>query len=340
MCAGLSAFEQVSSAPLYLTCWETNAQMKLTRRNNTIKGSDGTTVGYRQYKMERDRVAFLIFVAPALIAFILIMLWPMINMFYLSTMDWRGLVKPKIYVGLANFIRMTRDRHFLRALTNTGIHTLISLPGVILPAYMLGFFLSQRPRGYRFLRLVFFSPAMISVTAIAMMFVSVYLPEGILNTILRGVGLGNLARPWLGNTSTVLYAIIAIDFFGGLGYYAVLFSAALTGVSSDLYEAAYLDGAGRWTVMWRVGFPLILDFIGVCLMLHLIWILVGAAQNVLLLTQGGPGDYSLTLGYYLYSQAFKSYQLGYSQAIGVVIFVIGAVGLLLIRKVTQRDYQM
>jgi multiple sugar transport system permease protein len=225
-------------------------------------------------------------------------------------------------------------------LTNTGIHILISMPGVMLLAFMLGFFLSQRPPGYRALRLVFFSPAMISVTAIAMMFVGVYLPDGILNTLLRSVGLDILTRPWLGTSSTVLYAIIAIDFFGGIGYYAVLFSAALISIPSDIYEAAYLDGAGKWTVMWRIGFPLILDFIGVCLMLHLIWILMGAAQNVLLLTQGGPGDYSLTIGYYLYSQAFKSYQLGYSQAIGVVIFVVGVTGMLLIRKITHREYQM
>ena len=92
--------------------------------------------------------------------------------------------------------------------------------------------------------------------------------------------------------------------------------------------------------MWRIGFPLILDFFGVVAMLHLIWILMGASQNVLLLTQGGPGDYSLTLGYYLYSQAFKSNQLGYSQAIGVVIFIFGVTGMLLIRNLTQRDYQM
>jgi multiple sugar transport system permease protein len=295
--------------------------------------------GYHRRKAARDRRAFLIFVAPAILAFVLMMLWPLISMFYLSLVEWQGLVKPKTFVGLDNFFRLAGDRHFHRALLNTGIHILVSMPGVMLPAFVLGFFLNQRRRGYRLMRIIFFSPAMISVTAIAMMFVGVYLPEGILNTLLSAAGLDSWTRPWLGNSSTVLLAIIAIDLYGGIGYYAVLFSAALTGVSSDLYESALLDGAGHWTTMWRIGFPLILPFFGVASMLHLLWILMGAAQNVLLLTQGGPGDYSLTLGYYLYQQAFKSYQLGYSQTIGVAIFVIGVTGMLLIRKATHRNYQ-
>jgi len=296
-------------------------------------------VSYHQRKRARDRRAFLLFVAPALIAFAILMLWPLLNMFYLSLVKWQGLVKPKTFVGLANFSKLLGDRHFLRALMNTGIHLLVSMPGVMLPAFMLGFFMSQRPRGFRLLRTIFFSPAMISVTAIAMLFVGVYLPDGILNTFLRAVGLDSWTRIWLGNRSTVLGAIIAIDFFGGIGYYAVLFSAALSSIPSELYESAQLDGAGQWTVMWRMAFPLILDFFGVASMLHLIWILMGAAQNVLLLTRGGPGDYSLTLGYYMYEQAFVNNQFGYSQAVGVVIFVIGVLGTLLIRWATHRNYQ-
>jgi multiple sugar transport system permease protein len=294
--------------------------------------------GYHQRKRARDRRAFLLLVAPAVLAFALMMLWPLGNMFYLSLVRWQGLIKPKTFVGLANFSRLIGDRHFHRALANTGIHILVSMPGVMLPGFMLGFFLSQRRPGYRLLRTIFFAPAMISVTAIAMMFVGVYLPDGIINTLLRAAGLDGLTQSWLANRSTVLAAIIAIDLYGGIGYYAVLFFAALSSVPTDLYESALLDGAGHWTVMWRIGFPLILDFFGVAAMLHLLWILLGASQNVLLLTRGGPGDYSLTLGYYLYEQAFSANQLGYSQAIGVAVFVIGVTGILLIRRATRHTY--
>lgn len=295
---------------------------------------------YHRRKQVRDRRAFLLFVAPAVLAFSLMLLWPLGNLFYLSLTRWHGLLKPKVFVGLANFLRLASDRHFLRALANTGIHLAISMPGVMLPAYMFGFFLNQRRPGYRLLRTIFFAPAMISVTGLAMMFVGVYLPDGIINTLLRAAGLGGWSTAWLGNRSTVLLAIIAIDLYSGIGYYAVLFFAALSSISPELYESARLDGAGQWTIMWRIYFPLVLDFFGVATMLHLLWILLGAGQRVLLLTRGGPGDYSLTLGYYLYEQAFKSYQLGYSQAVGVVIFVIGVAGMLLIRRATSRDYQV
>jgi multiple sugar transport system permease protein len=294
--------------------------------------------GYHLRKTVRDRRAFLLFVAPAVFFFALLMLWPLGNMFFLSLVKWRGLVKPKTFVGLANFSRLIADRHIHRALLNTGIHLLVSMPGVMIPGFMLGFFLSLRRPGYRLLRTIYFAPAIVSVTALAMMFVGVYLPDGILNTFLRAVGLDNWTRVWLGNRSTVLLAIIAIDLYSGIGYYAVLFSAALSGVPAELYESARLDGAGQWTIMWRIAFPLILGFFGVVTMLHLMWILLGAAQRVLLLTGGGPGDYSLTLGYYMYEQAFSAYQLGYSQAIAVAIFFIGIAGMLIIRLATHRDY--
>ena len=90
--------------------------------------------------------------------------------------------------------------------------------------------------------------------------------------------------------------------------------------------------------MWKIAFPYDLDFIGVSTVLHFLWLLLGSAQNILLLTRGGPGTYSLTLGYFLYELAFVGKRLGYSQAVGVVIFIIGMAGLLIIRKLTQKNY--
>jgi multiple sugar transport system permease protein len=260
------------------------------------------------------------------------MIWPLFNMFYISTQRWYGLLKPREFTGLANYARMLHDPHFLNALRNTGIHLLTALPGVMIPAFMLGFFLSLRRPGYRFLRLIFFSPAMLSAVALALTFLGVYMPDGILNSVLRFVGLDSFTRLWLGDRSTVLGAIIALDFWAGIGFYAVLFFAVLSNMPGEVYEAALLDGASLWTVMWRIAFPLSKGFFGVATMLHFLWILLGASQNVLILTKGGPGDYSLTLGYYLYDQAFITKRLGYSQAIGVFIFFVGLLGLYIIRR--------
>jgi ABC-type sugar transport system permease subunit len=290
-------------------------------------------VGYYTRQRSLNRRAFLFFVAPALLWFMLWMLWPLANMFYISTLQWDRLVEPGKFINFANYVRMFRDPHFHHALRNTAIHELAALPGAMIPAYALGFFLSLRRPGYRILRIIFFSPAMISVAALAVMFYGVYMPDGILNSILHFSGLSFLTRNWLADTSTVLGAIIFLDIWAGIGFYAVLFFAALSNNPVELYEAARLDGASLWTIMWRIAFPLTRGFFGVAMMLHFLWILLGAAQNVLILTRGGPGDYSLTLGYYLYDQAFLTQRLGYSQAIGVFTFFVGIVGLVIIRRV-------
>lgn len=292
----------------------------------------GDDEGYYTHLSTRNLRAFFLFTAPALFWFALWMLWPLGNMFYLSTLKWDRLVQPGEFIGLANYARMFHDPHFFNGLRNTSIHLAVALPGVMIPAYMLGFFLSLRPLGYRLLRVIFFSPAMISVAALAVMFYGVYMPNGILNAILNTLGLGALARPWLADPATVLGAIIFLDIWAGIGFYTVLFFAALSNMPVELIEAARLDGASLWTIMWRITFPIVRGFFGVATMLHFLWILLGAAQNVLILTRGGPGDHSLTLGYYLYDQAFLTQRLGYSQAIGVFVFVVGIIGLLIIRR--------
>lgn len=286
------------------------------------------------------RLVFWVLVGPAFILFAVLMLWPLINMFYVSTLDWRGIVKPSTFAGLKNYARLFGRRQFYDALKNTGIHILFALPGVVFPGFMLGYFLSQRRPGYRILRTIYFSPVILSRPAAAMLFLGIYLPDGILNTMLRSVGLESWTRIWLADMSTSLGAIIAIDFWGGIGFYAVLFFAVLSNVPHELYEAARLDGAGYWTMMWRIAFPVSLDFFGIAMVLHFTWLLLGAAQNVLLLTEGGPGTSSLTLGFYLYEQAFQTRMLGYSQAIGVFIFFIGIVGMFVIRRLTYRNYNM
>ena len=177
---------------------------------------------------------------------------------------------------------------------------------------------------------------MLSVAAINLLFVGIYLPEGILNTLLTWAGLDSLTRVWLANPKTALGALIAIDIWGNIGFFAVMFFAALSGLPEELLEAARLDGANAWDLIWRIAFPLTLDFFGVAMVLLFLWLTYGSAQNVLILTRGAPGNLTFTLGFMLYEQAFSSKHLGYSQAIAVFLFVVGLVGILIIRRVTRR----
>jgi multiple sugar transport system permease protein len=294
-----------------------------------------SNVDYGRRIARRRRATFLFLVAPALSWFLAFMLWPLLNMFYISTTSWNALNMPKKFIFLDNYVRMIHDPKMVTASHNTGIYLLVGILGVVPFAFMLGFFLSLRRPGYRVYRTLFFAPAMLSVAALAMIFLGLYRPDGMLNTFLNSVGLSGLTRVWLGNKATALGALIAIDIWGGIGFYSVLFFAALSNLPEELYEAATLDGAGYWTIMWKIAFPLMLDFIGLVVILQFLGILSGAAYMILL-TGGGPGTATFTLGYYLYDQAFLSHRLGYSQTIGVLIFFIGIVVIALIRRTTTR----
>lgn len=288
---------------------------------------------------QKNQLAFWVLVLPALALFCMMMAWPLINMFRVSMLDWRGIVKPSTFTGLDNYGRMFTNARFYTALKNTVVHIGITLPFTIVPAFMLGTFLSKKKFGYRVLRTIFFTPSMLAAPALALMFLGLYLPDGIINYLLRSAGLENLTRIWLANQRTSLGAIIIVDLWAGIGFYSVLFYTAISSISNEVYEAARIDGASEWTIMWKIIFPIILNFIGVATILHFTYLLLGSAQNVLLLTGGGPGTSSLTLGFYLYEQAFEIRLLGYSQAVGVFIFFLGLIGMLIIRRSTNRVYQ-
>ena len=144
-----------------------------------------------------QHLTFWLFVSPALILFTVMMLYPLANMFRVSTLEWRGLLKPSTYVGLDNYERMFNHADFhARCVTRSFIYRL-ALPGSIFPAFFIGYFLSSRPRGYRLLRVIFFSPAMIAPPGKALIFLGLYLPDGIINQGLRAIGLAGWTHVWL-----------------------------------------------------------------------------------------------------------------------------------------------
>jgi multiple sugar transport system permease protein len=289
-------------------------------------------------RRRKARVTLLMFAAPAVLWFAVFMVGPLASVFYLSTLDWGSILADGDFVGLDNFARLLRDPVIPVAAANTAIQLAIVLPTMILLAFMLGYFLSLRPPGYRILSVIFFTAALFSLPARAMMFVGVYMPNGIINSFLGAVGMDDWTRPWLADASTAFPAVLVVDLWGGIGFTAVLFASRISGIGHEVYEAAEIDGATQWTKMWRVTFPMILGYVGVLTMLQFLWLLLLSAQNVLLLTKGGPGNSTMTLSYYLYDQAFESSRIGYSQAIGVVLFVIGLVGVIVIRRVLRERY--
>ncbi|NEB82485.1 sugar ABC transporter permease [Streptomyces sp. SID14478] len=275
---------------------------------------------------------------PALVWYLVFMVGPLVAIFVVAALHWPGMLQPVSFAGFDNVRTVFADPVFWDAVSNTAIQLVVAIPVMVVCAYMLGYYVAQKPPGHRVIRYLLFIPGLISTPAKAMVFYAALSPDGLVNGGLQAVGLGSLADAWLASPSTVLGCLIALDIWGGIGFTAVLFAARLGSVPDELGEAAQLDGAGHWRTMWRIHFPVIRDYVGVVTMLQFLWTLFGSAQHVLLLTQGGPGSSSTTLSFLVYQKAFIAADLGYSQTVGVLLFLVGLVGLLAIRRAFRQNY--
>lgn len=268
---------------------------------------------------------------PSLAWFAVFSVGPLVAMFVIATLRWKGLLYDPSYVGTENVRHVLSDPVFRDALRNSAVQVAVVIPVMIPLAFMLGYHLSTRPRGYRVLSVLYFSPGLISISITGMIFYGVLSPDGGANGLLRLVGLDSLVTPWLADPSTALPSLIAIDLWRGIGWTAVLFAARLSSLPSEVIEAARIDGAGRFRIMWRIAFPMVKSYVRTLAMLQFLWTLFTSAALILLLTKGGPGTASTTLSYLVYEKAFSQSDLGYSQVVGVVLLLLGIAGMLLIR---------
>jgi multiple sugar transport system permease protein len=297
---------------------------KVTAPKKSTVGAVGATRGLSLFSI------------PALGWFVFFTIGPLIAMFYISFLNWRSLIGVSSWNGTSNYEKVFTSNIFYAALMNTAIQLAFMIPIMIPLAFMVGYYLTLKRRGHRVLRIIMFTPGLISISATAMVFYAALGPTGLLNALLDTIGLKG--TPWLASQETALASVIGIGIWQGVGYTAVLFAARLESIPKELFEAAKLDGASEWRIMWRIAFPVSLDFVGTLTMLQFLWTLFASAGLILLLTRGGPGFSTTTLSLLIYQKAFFENDLGYSQAVGVILFFIGLVGMLLIRSLIKARY--
>ncbi|MEU4408514.1 sugar ABC transporter permease [Streptosporangium sp. NPDC023963] len=278
------------------------------------------------------------FTLPALAWFLVFTVGPLASLFYFSLTDWRGLIAPRTFVGGRNFERLAGDPVVHQAVINTLVQLVVSLPIVIAGAFMIAYYLSLRPRGHRFIRAVMFTPVLLSAPALAMVFVGVFAPSGLVNGFLGMLGLDGAIKPWLADSSTASVAVMVVIVWSSMSVSAVMLAARLNNVPSEVFEAASLDGCGHWRRMWSIAWPICRDFVGVVTMLQFLWTLFSSAAVVLLLTRGGPGTTTVNLSFLVYDYAFNQSKVGYSQAIAVLLFAVGVLGLIGIRRLFRQNY--
>jgi raffinose/stachyose/melibiose transport system permease protein len=280
------------------------------------------------------------FVAPALLVYALVVLYPSISGVLYAFTNWSG-IGDKSFNGLDNFSTLFHDERAVGALKNTLLLTVAIVVVQNGIGLLLALGVHARIKSRTALRVIFFAPAVVSPVMIAFLWKYVYNPDphAGLNGLLGAFGLGGLRQDWLGDPSLALWSVAGMVVWQYAGYSMVIFLAGLEGVPADLHEAAMIDGAGRFQRFRYVTWPLLAPALTINVMLSTIGGLK-LFDQVYAATGGGPGYSSETLSTVLYKQAFVYGKFGYSTAIALVLALfVAAVSMIQIAYLRGREVQ-
>lgn len=291
----------------------------------------------RRRRWQRQATPYL-FLLPGLSLFALWMIYPLFKALQISLYDWQimpGVRSP--FVGLDNYTRALRDPTFWLALRNTFLYALVTVPAQLGLALAAALLLDGVRRGKVLLRTLYYLPVITSWVIVSVLFRYLFQsPVGPLNFLLVDV-LGILPAyvPWLQRAHTAVVAIWSLGIWKGIGWSMVVLLAALQTIPGELYEAAAIDGAGRWNVLRRITLPLlrpILVFLTVVLIIGAFNVFI----SVYLITGGGPMGRTEVMLSYMYRQAFEFLEFGYGAALSwllaLIIFFVSFVQLRFLRR--------
>ncbi len=287
-------------------------------------------------KNARESLIAYSFIAPNFIGFCVFTLVPMVFAIGLSFCSWDG-VHPIEFIGLKNFIDLMHDNTFKTAFVNTIVYSAGTVPLTLVCSLGLAMLLNQNVKCRNFFRTVSFFPYVASLVAVAAVWNMIFSPSmGPVNMILSSLGVENLPR-WAAGKDTAMITVILFSVWKNMGYYMVIYLAGLQGVNPELEEAAELDGATRWQIFWHVTLPQLRPTtFFVVIMLTIASFKV--YDQMFMITQGGPGNATITLVYDVYNVAFvNTPKYGYASAIAMVLFALVLVVTLIQFKGSSSD---
>ncbi len=261
--------------------------------------------------------AVVLFVAPALALYTVYTLYPVALSIWYSLLDWNGIAAGR-FVGLSNWLQLLQDDNVLSSLRNTAIILTASFVVEIPLGLALALLIQRLGRLGSALSSVYILPLMISSVAIGITWSFLYNPQyGPLYYIYNAFG--QQAPGLLGSPSWAIWAVSAVVLWQFIPLYMLLFNAGLTAIPRDLYESAWIDGAGSWAAFWFITLPLLRRTFVTASVLILTGSLV-YFDLVYVMTGGGPGNASYTLAMYVYRSAFQDQNVGYGSTIAVLLF--------------------
>lgn len=298
--------------------------------------------------MRHGQTRFIVgFLALPLLLYVVFVISPYLQAVQISFTDWTGYTSERNFIGFDNYIALFQDQIFLGALGNNLIFLLIMPPVVVGLALFLATITSIAGgkqgrvgpiQGSKFYQIVFFFPQILPVVMVAILFQFAFNPRiGIVNGFLSETGLGHLTRSWLGDPGTALWAVMSVMIWAGVGFYVVLFTAAIQAIPKDYFEAAQLDGAGRFRTFFHVTLPMLRETVQTG------WVFVGMGALdmftlvAVLTPDGGPSGSTEVISTYMQRVAFLEGRFGYGAAIGVALCLITLLFALATFRLTRRE---
>lgn len=299
--------------------------------------------------MRHGKYPFVIgFLVVPVVLYAVFVISPYVQAFYYAFTDWHGIAAHPKFIGFANFTKLFHDSVFWKAAEHN-IMLLLALPLItIVIALFLAFMLNvgggsrggarSGVRGSKVYRVVYFLPQVLSLAIIAVLFQEILRPDnaGAINSIVHAIGFANIG--FLTNPTLAMWTIIGVLVWQAVGFYVVLFSAGMSSIPVDIYEAAEMDGASRVVLFFRVTLPLLFDTIQVA------WVYLGIAAfdafalvNILTVDNGGPDGATTNLANEIYRDAFVYSRFGYASAMGVVLFFLTLTFAVLTLRLSRRE---
>lgn len=259
-----------------------------------------------------------LFLIPAFVILGVFFFIPFFQTFLLSFNDYGNIYAAK-YVGLQNYITLFKSPIFYKVMLNTFLFLILTVPILVTVSLFLAILINQKIRGVTLYKILIYFPVIVSIVVAAIAFKWLYAQHGILNYGLSLIGISPVG--WITDTRYSLISVALVTIWKGLGYYMMIYLAALMSVPQDLYEACDIDGANFFQKHLTVTIPQIMPTVALVSTISSISALKVFAE-IYVMTKGGPLNSSKTIVYYIYERAFENLDLGYSSALAVVLLII------------------
>lgn len=274
--------------------------------------------GWFRSRQAKRTLTGYIFISPLILGVLFFVLIPAIVAAWLVFQDWNLISSPR-YVGIANIARLGSDAVFWKSVKVTTIYTVVAVPLGLVLSFFLALLINQPVRGIALFRTIFYMPSLTPAVAAAVLWSWIFHTEfGLMNAALYYVGLPKIR--WLQEPEWALSALIIMSLWN-VGGAMIIFLAGLQGIPNSLYEAAEIDGAGRWSQLRHITIPLMTPSIFFNLVIGIIYSFQ-VFTAALLVTEGGPQNGTMFLVLYLYRVGFRFLEMGYAAALSWVLFFI------------------